>query len=127
MKCYNKLRRNVKKYEWSYEYPHCIICKSTKYKHHGKGICVKCRYKHDDIYRANQLRAEQNPKRIEKKKQYRRQADILKRNGERIKLYYKNNPNKKLIANAMQGTDNKNIEKQIEALKKEIKEKQNEN
>jgi len=31
------------KSKWSICFNACIICNSTQYKHHGHGICVKCR------------------------------------------------------------------------------------
>jgi len=108
IKCYNSRRRNKKKFDWSYEHPFCIICKTTKYKHHGKGICIKCRYKHDAIY--IKLQTKRNLTRGE----YKRKG--IYRTEEKKKLYQATERGLKSPFN-----NKEKIKDDIKIIKKEIK------
>ena len=69
--CYNARRRTKKKFEWSYSHPFCVVCKTTKYKHHAKGICEKCRNTHDLTYIKLRIKwniIKKTPERLKKKR-----------------------------------------------------------
>lgn len=103
--CYNARRRTKKKFEWSYSHPFCVVCKTTKYKHHGKGFCTKCRLTHDVVYIANQkkwnkiknsnLTEEQKKKRLIKDRKWR------KRTKDKQELYKATQRGLKLVNNSL--------------------------
>ena len=117
--CYNARRRTKKKFEWSYAHPFCIVCKTTKYKHHGKGFCCKCRATHDGVYVQLQLR--RNATRIYTKEDIRIRRQKLRNYGEGKKELYS------ATARGLKCCKNtkKQIKKDIQIIKNEIKKLQN--
>lgn len=46
------MRWDNKKYIWSAEHPHCIVCKKTSKPHNARGMCKSCYYKTNEAHEA---------------------------------------------------------------------------